>query len=52
VLETEGHELLEAIRSDTVWERTKALTLRSTGTLTVEGMKLALPQVLKRLIGA
>jgi hypothetical protein len=48
----EGHEFLDGIRSDTVWEKAKALTLKSTGTLTVEGLKFALPHVLKALIGA
>jgi hypothetical protein len=47
----EGHEFLDGIRSDTVWEKTKALTLKSTGTLTIEGLKFALPHVLKALIG-
>jgi hypothetical protein len=48
----EGHEFLDGIRSDTVWEKAKALTLKSTGTLTIEGLKFALPHVLKALIGA
>jgi hypothetical protein len=47
----EGHEFLDSIRSDTVWEKAKALTLKSTGTLTIEGLKIALPHVLKSLIG-
>jgi hypothetical protein len=48
----EGHEFLDGIRSDTVWEKAKALTLKSTGTLTIEGLKFALPHVLKALIRA
>ena len=48
----EGHEFLDSIRSDTVWEKAKALTLKSTGTLTIEGLKFALPHVLKSLIGS
>lgn len=47
----QGHELLNGIRSDTVWEKAKALTLKSTGRLTIEGLKIALPHVLKSLIG-
>ena len=45
-----GHEFLDAARSDTVWERAKAWTLKTTGTLTVEAMKLALPLVVKSLM--
>lgn len=46
----QGHEFLDGIRSDTVWEKAKTLVLNSTGTLTIEGLKLALPSVLKNLI--
>ena len=45
-----GHEFLDAARSDTVWQKAKAWTLKSTGTLTLEGLKLALPYVVKALI--
>jgi hypothetical protein len=45
-----GHEFLDAARSDTVWQKAKAWTLKSTGTLTLEGLKLALPHVVKALI--
>jgi hypothetical protein len=48
----QGHEFLGGIRSDTVWEKTKTLVLKNTGTLTIEGLKVALPHVLKGLIGA
>jgi hypothetical protein len=47
----QGHEFLDSIRSDTVWNNVKALTRKTTGTLTVEGLKIALPHVLKSLIG-
>ncbi|SRR5258708_11911194 len=45
-----GHEFLDAARSDTVWTKAKAWTLKTTGTLTLEGLKIALPQVVKALI--
>ena len=45
-----GHEFLDAARSDTVWQKAKAVTLKSTGTLTLEGLKIALPHVIKALI--
>ena len=47
-----GHEFLDAARSDTVWQKAKAVTLKSTGTLTLEGLKFALPHVIKALIQA
>ena len=47
-----GHEFLDAARSDTVWQKAKAWTLKSTGTLTLEGLKLALPHVVKALIAS
>jgi hypothetical protein len=47
-----GHEFLDAARSDTVWQKAKARTLKSTGTLTLEGLKLALPHVVKTLIAS
>lgn len=45
-----GHEFLDAARSDTVWQKAKAWTQQTTGTLTLEGLKIALPQVVKALI--
>jgi hypothetical protein len=45
-----GHEFLDAARSETVWRKAKEWTLKSTGTLTLEGLKLALPHVVKALI--
>ena len=45
-----GHEFIDAARSDIVWQKAKAWTLKSTGTLTLEGLKLALPHVVKMLI--
>ncbi len=45
-----GHEFLNAARSDTVWSKAKAVVLKSTGALTLEGLKIALPLVVKSLI--
>lgn len=45
-----GHEFLDAARSDTVWQKAKAWTQKTTGTLTLEGLKVALPHVVKALI--
>jgi hypothetical protein len=45
-----GHQFLDAARSDTVWQKAKLWTQKSTGTLTLEGLKLALPYVTKILI--
>jgi hypothetical protein len=45
-----GHEFLDAARSDTVWAKAKAAVLKSSGALTMEGLKVALPIVVKSLI--
>lgn len=45
-----GHEFLDAARSDTVWQKAKEWTKKTTGTLTLEGLKVALPYVVKALI--
>jgi hypothetical protein len=45
-----GHEFLDAARSDTVWQKAKAWTMKTTGTVALEGLKLALPLVVKSLI--
>lgn len=47
----QGHEFLDAARSDTVWNKAKGMLLSATGTLTIEGLKAALPQVMKMLAG-
>jgi len=44
-----GHEFLEAARSDTIWEKAKALALSTTGTLTLEALKLALAKVIAHM---
>jgi len=45
-----GHEFLDAARSNKVWEAAKSWISSTTGTLTIEGLKMALPEVTKRLI--
>ena len=46
----DGHQFLDAARSDTVFQKAKAWSLKSTGTLTLEGLKFALPHVVKRYV--
>jgi hypothetical protein len=45
-----GHEFLDASRSDTVWNKAKEKVLTTTGALTLEGMKVALPLIVKALV--
>src|SRR5450432_1997113 len=37
-----GHEFLEAARNDTLWAKAKEIAIKKTGTLTAEGVKVAL----------
>jgi hypothetical protein len=46
----EGHQFLDAARSDTVWQKAKVRMMKATGTLTLEGLKMVLPHVVKALI--
>lgn len=48
----QGHQFLDAARSDTVWEKAKNTLLSTAGTITLEGLKAALPQIVKKLMGA
>jgi hypothetical protein len=45
-----GHEFLDAARNDSIWEKAKTAVVESTGVLTLEGLKVALPMVVKNLI--
>ena len=45
-----GHNFLDAARSNMVWDKAKTMAVKSTGTLTLEGLKQALQLVVKRLI--
>lgn len=47
----DGHEFLDAARSDTVWAKAKEHVLQTTGTLTIEALKGGLALVMKQLIG-
>jgi len=47
----QGHEFLDAARSDTVWDKAKKMLLSATGTITLEGLKAALPQIVRKLVG-
>jgi hypothetical protein len=46
----EGHEFLDAARSDTVWIKAKNLVLQTAGVITLEAIKVALKQVITGLI--
>jgi hypothetical protein len=48
----EGHEFLDAARNDTLWNKAKEIVLKNTGTLTLEGMKIALSTVVRHALGA
>ena len=45
-----GHEFLDAARSDTAWNKAKNALSSATGTLTLEGLKVALPEIIKKLL--
>lgn len=47
----EGHEFLDAVKSDTVWNKTKSIVIEKTGTLSLEALKAAVPLALKALLG-
>jgi len=43
----DGHEFLEKARSESVWQKAKALALDRAGTLSLEAIKIALSEVVK-----
>ncbi len=45
-----GDEFLEAYRNDTFWQKGKELVLKAGGGLTLEGLKLVIPAILKSYI--
>ena len=47
-----GHEFLDAARNDTLWVKAKEIVTQSTGTLTLEGLKIALAALVKHALGA
>ncbi len=48
----DGHEFLDAARSDTVWAKAKARVISATGTLTLEALKMALSAIMKEAVSA
>jgi hypothetical protein len=46
-----GHEFLDAARNDTLWVKAKEIVIKNTGTLTVEGVKIALSTLIKHAMG-
>jgi Hypothetical protein (DUF2513) len=46
-----GHEFLDAARNDTLWAKAKEIVIKNTGTLTVEGVKIALSTLIKHAMG-
>lgn len=47
----DGHEFLDAYRDETFWDKGKELVLKAGGGLTLEGLKLAIPVILKNYLG-
>lgn len=47
-----GHEFLDSIKSETIWERSKAFVKGSVGEITVAGLKTAVPMIVKSVIEA
>ena len=45
-----GHEFLDAARNDGVWNKAKDRVITATGSLTLEGLKTALAEVVKSLL--
>ena len=46
-----GHEFLDAARNDTFWFKAKETVIKNTGSLTVEGLKLALSALIRHALG-
>ncbi|MGH8545557.1 MAG: DUF2513 domain-containing protein [Gammaproteobacteria bacterium] len=47
-----GHEFLDAARDDARWEKAKDLTVKTAGSLSFEGLKYVLTQLLRATLGA
>ncbi|MDZ4802572.1 MAG: DUF2513 domain-containing protein [Bryobacteraceae bacterium] len=45
-----GHEYLNSVRSDTVWNKSKELAGKAFGTVTIEGIKAVLPYAIKAVL--
>ena len=46
-----GHEFLDAARNDTLWAKAKEIVISKTGTLTLEGVKIALSTLIRHALG-
>ena len=46
-----GHEFLEMARNDTLWVKAKETVTKNTGTLTLEGLKIALSTLIRHALG-
>jgi hypothetical protein len=46
----QGHEFLDAARSEEIWDAAKKFALKTTRTMTLESIKLAIPHVMKLLM--
>jgi hypothetical protein len=44
-----GHEFLDSARSDTVWNKAKEKLLSTSGTITLEALKVLLPKMIIKL---
>jgi hypothetical protein len=49
-LTNEGHNFVEAARSETVWETAKEMATKATGTPTLQAVALAIPKAIERLL--
>jgi hypothetical protein len=46
----QGHEFLDAARSETRWVKAKEIVIKNTGTLTLEALKFALEALVKHAL--
>jgi hypothetical protein len=46
----DGQEFLSSIKSNTVWNKAKERVISTTGSLTLEGLKIAVPLIVQSLI--
>jgi hypothetical protein len=51
-LTNEGHNFVEAARSETVWEGAKEMAEKATGTASLQSVALAIPKVIERLLNS
>jgi hypothetical protein len=47
----DGHEFLDAARNNNLWAKAKEIVTKETGSLTLEGLKIALPILIKKRLG-